>query len=524
MPSPRFLGTGALNHLFTSNIDSSRDAIKNDLRGKIDYDQATVFARLRVHEHNKHFVTNCAKSLMAICKDDVALLSQLVAQASKKLPDELEQEEIEDAINDPNKDIQSGNHGSAEEKKMYAPLVRTFLNDVLFLALKMLFQVKLLDHITRFEDPKALRKFNKTQGMLKADEPHTFGFPSVSPDITLSPEGVDAAKSKKWRDRDAFGEVKPSNKQGPKPALPGSIPPIVTQCADYARLFMSARPFMLFCVGILIFGTQFCVGIFDRDGITFSPIHDMLKDTEIFVRVVRSLACQLSIEELGLDPTVKVLTVEETKELTEQRAEDMYPSALVSCGGRQWCTIGYPIWSSLSLLGRGSNVWRVRECVRDSDHRRSLAEDVMIMKTAWRSSARKSESDIYKSIPDPYPKGVAAFECGGDVKFPSNEFPITVRNLRNNDNQNLTTATLTPVLHRLILRTVGRPMWQYKSEKDLLTGFRDAVRGQCFMIGGRLHLTPCSSAQGTLWCEHTSPRHQCRQCPTNCGAERWIYH
>jgi hypothetical protein len=76
----------------------------------------------------------------------------------------------------------------------------------------------------------------------------------------------------------------------------------VTQSADYARLFMSARPLMLFCVGILIFGTEFCVGIFDRDGVTFSPAYDMFQDTETFIRVVRSLACNLSIQELGFDP------------------------------------------------------------------------------------------------------------------------------------------------------------------------------------------------------------------------------
>jgi hypothetical protein len=107
--------------------------------------------------------------------------------------------------------------------------------------------------------------------MLKADEPHTFGFPSCSPDITISQHGIDASRSKLWRDRDAFGEVQPLKKQGPKPAVTGTIPAIVTQSADYARLFMSARPFMLFCVGILIFGTEFCIGIFDRDGITLSP-------------------------------------------------------------------------------------------------------------------------------------------------------------------------------------------------------------------------------------------------------------
>jgi hypothetical protein len=87
---------------------------------------------------------------------------------------------------------------------------------------------------------------------------------------------------------DAFGELKLSNKP---------------QSADYARLFMSP---WLFCFGILIFGTGFCVGICDRDGVsvTFSPVFDMFEDTESLIRVVRSLTLgsSLSIEEFGFDP------------------------------------------------------------------------------------------------------------------------------------------------------------------------------------------------------------------------------
>jgi hypothetical protein len=60
--------------------------------------------------------------------------------------------------------------------------------------------------------------------MLKVDEPHTLGFPSCSPAITISQHGKDASKSKLWRDRDAFGEVKSLQKQGPKPAITGTIP------------------------------------------------------------------------------------------------------------------------------------------------------------------------------------------------------------------------------------------------------------------------------------------------------------
>jgi hypothetical protein len=354
-------------------------------------------------------------------------------------------------------------------------------------------QVRLFSYIAEF-DQATPRKFQKTNGMLKADEPHTFGFPSCSPDLTISPHGIDASNSKLWRDRDAFGEVKPSNKQGPKPATSGTIPPIVTQSADYARLFMSARPFMLFCVGILIFGTGFCVGIYDRDGITFSPIFDMFEDTATLIRVVRTLGCNLSVEELGFDPTVRVLTDLETQRLT---GNTKYPSAVVSsCGNdsRQWCTIGPPIWASLSLLGRGTNVWRVREYVADVHEDPHMRGNEMIMKTAWRSSARTSESDIYMSIDQP-PEGLAKFECGGDVW--SAGYPITVQNLRGKAVHALDIDPPTPVLHRLVLGTVGRPLWEYTSELDLLTGFRAALQGESLLISYD-HLSPPFSSQGPL--------------------------
>jgi hypothetical protein len=77
----------------------------------------------------------------------------------------------------------------------------------------------------------------------------------------------------------------------------------------------------------------------------------------------------------------------------------------------------------------------------------------MIMKTAWRNSARTPESDIYMSIDQP-PEGLAKFECGGDVKFDG--YPITVQNLRSDPVRNLPPEgnfnPPTPILHRLISR------------------------------------------------------------------------
>lgn len=129
----------------------------------------------------------------------------------------------------------------------------------------------IFNFIAEFSHGTTPRRFQKTNSMLKVDEPHTSGFPSCSPNITISQHGTDMSRSKLWHDWDAFGEVKPLKKQGPKPTIMGTIPAIMTQSADYTCLFMSAQPFMLFCIGFLVFGAEFCIRIFDHDGIMFSP-------------------------------------------------------------------------------------------------------------------------------------------------------------------------------------------------------------------------------------------------------------
>ena len=94
----------------------------------------------------------------------------------------------------------------------------------------------------------------------------------------------------------------------------------------------------------------------------FLPPYDMFQDTETFIHVVHSLVCDLSMKEIGFDPTFQVLTDAETQKLIG--STEGYPCTVVSSGGSnpcQWCTIGPPIWTSLWFLGHGTNVWRVRE-------------------------------------------------------------------------------------------------------------------------------------------------------------------
>jgi hypothetical protein len=150
-------------------------------------------------------------------------------------------------------------------------------------------------------------------------------------------------------------------------------------------------------------------------------------------------------------------------------------------------------------LGHGTSVWLVGEYVVGITQELLLRGNVMIMKTAWRSSTRTPESDIYMSI-DQFPEGLAKFECGGDVKHAG--YPITVQNLRSHPvNIVLPEGDInppTPVFHRLILGTVGRPLWEYTSDFDLLAGFHDALQGECLLMINCDCFSSPFSAQGPV--------------------------
>ena len=282
------------------------------------------------------------------------------------------------------------------------------------------------------------------------------------------------AKRVLWRQTGGFCEVKPTLQQGPKSKDPKVVKPVVYQAADYARLHLSARPFQLFSVGLLIFGSEFCVAIFDRAGVLFSPIHDMWEDTEILIRVIRSLTCHLSSVELGQDPTVTTLPDQQheiwrnqTKDLGREAPKD-FPTFAITMGGPgspSWYTIGLPIWTSVSLLGRGTSVWLVRE---------NGPGRVLVLKNTWRSVSRVSESMIYGSINGDHP-ALAKLHQGEDVLFPGEERYITARNLRSPAPGDKLDGDV--VLHRLLLKSRGRPLWEYHSEKELLQGIRAALSG-----------------------------------------------
>jgi len=275
----------------------------------------------------------------------------------------------------------------------------------------------------------------------------------------------------------------PTPEQGPKPSRPGVVKGFVCQAADDAKFDLSAQPFQLFSVGLFIFGSLFCVAAFDRAGILFSPIQDMWKDTKIFIRVIRSLTCRLAPGELGQDPTVSIspdqqreIWRKQTRESVRELPKD-FPTFVVSVGDRRWFTVGLPIWTSVSLLGRGTCVWLVQE-----DSKGPL----LVLKNTWRNVSRISESMIYGSVEGHHP-ALAKLHWGEDVRFPEEQRYIMTRNLRDlSPHDDIDGGDV--VLHRLLLESRGRPLWEYDSDKELLQRIRAALSGTCPSSIHRLYL------------------------------------
>ncbi|GJJ15493.1 hypothetical protein Clacol_009771 [Clathrus columnatus] len=354
--------------------------------------------------------------------------------------------------------------------------------------------------IISFNSPSPMTMDGRDNTIANADQPlrgegDTFSFPEIKPDFTLCDEykEVISGKGKKrcevlWRHRVAFIELKATSAQGPKPAKPGNtVKAIVSQAADYARLHLTCRPFQLFSIGLLIFGRQFCVAIFDRDGVQFSPIHDLWNNLDILIRTIRRMTHEMPPIDFGQDPNVSLLPSNHPNSIlchniatalakgnTDLINEvSNYPTYSIDFCNIKYYTIGLPVWNSLSLLGRGTSIWRV-----SASPSKSLETGIfLILKAAWRQSNRPSESAIMQRVKGSH-DGLVQYAQGSDVFFPSSTAispaKITTANLRN---LNHNVEGDTTILHR----TVGRPIWEFDSYLEFFLAIKAALNAHKFL-------------------------------------------
>lgn len=177
------------------------------------------------------------------------------------------------------------------------------------------------------EYSSASRKFKASHRSLAVFEdalPGSQAF-QVQPDLIMQEHDVhgDDERSLRWRDVLCCLEVKVNATEGPlrqiqlESPTDASAAPSVTQslahAADCATNHISYRPFQLFSIGVMIFGSHFVVSIYDRGGVMHSSQMDVFDSggiTDDFIRVVRQLCFGLTEYDLGRDPTASFVGCE----------------------------------------------------------------------------------------------------------------------------------------------------------------------------------------------------------------------
>ncbi|KAG1728435.1 hypothetical protein EDB19DRAFT_1832744 [Suillus lakei] len=308
------------------------------------------------------------------------------------------------------------------------------------------------------------------EGMSFPDNKPDFVLAEVPPMLGPLTPALDVGSGGiKWRQICGFIEVKPSAKEGPNGARSTTVRHIVSQGANYARLIMAARPFQLYVLWIFIYGHKFSLGWYDRRGVIISDDYDIVDDLKILINVVLQLTTHMTTYQLGHDRSACLLEGHSYYQVE-------YPSFLVSMGADGntywWQTQGPPIWSSLSLLGHGTATWRAVSVGMQK-------APVVVLKTLWRSQTRQSESNVYGWIKLPLP-GVAELSLGDDVCIPvarETHAPASIGILRSLILDDDIGVPDDPILHRLALKTVGRPLWDAETTKDFVLGSLTALKG-----------------------------------------------
>ncbi|KAI0631835.1 hypothetical protein C8Q77DRAFT_1159570 [Trametes polyzona] len=467
---------------------ASHHPVQEELAGRVHFDQHSVLKRLKVLEVDEVQVDRCEKKIRREFAGDIRLLKELVEDANGLSKEELDS-------------VRTNSKAKKTEKEMYPPL------DKIFQCIE--------DAAARHLSSGIHRAFVPQTEYLVPDQYHTLAFPRYIPDFTLLQDRALLAddsntvesQKRQWRHQAAFVEIRPSSKQHPGNSQNPQARPLLIEVANYARVHLSARPFSVFSVNLMIFGDKFCLCIFDRLGGLVSPVFDMWRNLDMFVRVVWNMTCVLTDEELGCDPSVSL----HSNPGLSSANEAIYRIHSGDESGYQWgwCTQGPVLWTSLSLVSRGTSIWRVRALSRDG----IPIGPVRIMKSSWRSSLLDSESDTYQVIETikryssnaGRPLAITEWVSGGDV---------TVENKVNGTMETITARRLrggfypegegTIILHRMIFAQEGRPIWEYDDEGELLQAFIDVLKAHKALVeGGLLHRD--ISAGNVLLCMRNKP-------------------
>ena len=312
-----------------------------------------------------------------------------------------------------------------------------------------------------------------------------------------------------WRHIAVLLEVKRGHESGPNPADGTALTSLAAQLADMARLHLAARPFMRFSVHLTVCGPIFNLAIFDRAGGVISKDYNINKDLETFIRAVRRLGRDLDAYDLGLDRTVVPLdTLGSWKRFPEYR---------VTVGGSAYITQGLPLWQSTGLVGRGTFVCEVVLEVDGEQSGKGRAK-TFILKNAWRAYARLAESTVYKMLYSATHEstsgltnldGVVKFVDGGDIYDPQQPNKIVKVSSHRKRFGGAVDENDDPVLHRLVLASSGRKLYEFTTFSQLMRATKKMNSGTHGIFSLCFHLTLFRTS-GTSRAWYHSRGHQSR--------------
>jgi hypothetical protein len=260
----------------------------------------------------------------------------------------------------------------------------------------------------------------------------------------------------------ALWEVKVKPEHAPNPKCWSMV---IGQMADAVRLRMGSRPFQLFTLSLILCDQQFWAAMWDCSGVVISKAHDLETDQDIFLQVIISLHCFMDLYDLGLDWKVIILA--------KLCYILLYPDCpSIQIGKNKWVLVGR-IFQAITLLGQGTTVWHVWQ----EDDIGKIIE--CALKWSWILPTQTLELEIHQNIQ-------ANFQ-NEDLKQPCE---IAHPNLNNAQNggpskgnlqdvvdvhliqQNLENSipVLNQILSQILLKRVGKPIWDYKTNLEIMYG------------------------------------------------------
>jgi hypothetical protein len=328
--------------------------------------------------------------------------------------------------------------------------------------------------------PSKARRSSKKQQSARdgVNKGKTDTFDKRRPDLVLVDHSPEEGQQSccLWRHFTVLLEVKRNRAEGPNHTDGARVPDLVGQLADMARLHLAARPFMRYSVHLTLCGAIFNLAIFDRAGGVVSKDYNINNDMEMFIRIIRRLGRDLDAYDLGLDRTVVPL-----HNLGIWR---QFPEFRVPVGGSTYITQGLPLWQSTSLVGRGTFVCVV--VLEDHEQCGEGGAKSFILKNAWRACARLAESTVYKMLYNVAEEstahltdldGVAQFVEGGDIFNPQQPNEVIKVSSHRKGFGKPTNKDDDPVLHRLVLASHGRKLYEFVTFSELMLGAKKMCSG-----------------------------------------------